>query len=32
MKTQGLIFGLIVYYLMRESGKYDDVETGVKIA
>ena len=32
MKTQGLIFELIVYYLMRESGKYDDVETGVKIA
>ncbi|MDO5132348.1 MAG: hypothetical protein Q4D81_05155 [Eubacteriales bacterium] len=31
-KTQGLIFELIVYYLMRESGKYDDVETGVKIA
>lgn len=32
MKTQGLIFELIVYYLMRESGKYDEVETGVKIA
>jgi len=32
MKTQGLIFELIVYYLMHESGKYDDVETGVKIA
>lgn len=32
MKTQGLIFELIVYYLMRESGEYDDVETGVKIA
>lgn len=32
MKTQGMIFELIVYYLMRESGKYDDVETGVKIA
>jgi len=32
LKTQGLIFELIVYYLMRESGNYDDVETGVKIA
>lgn len=32
MKTQGQIFELIVYHLMRESGKYDDVETGVKIA
>lgn len=32
MKMQGLIFELIVYYLMRESGKYDEVETGVKIA
>ena len=31
-KTQGLVFELIVYYLMRDSGKYDDVETGVKIA
>lgn len=32
MKTQGQIFELIVYHLMRESGEYDDVETGVKIA
>lgn len=32
MKTQGLIFELIVYYLMRESGKFEEVETGVKIA
>lgn len=32
MKTQGLIFELIVYYLMRESGQFDEVETGVKIA
>ncbi len=32
MKTQGQIFELIVYHLMRESGKYDDVETSVKIA
>lgn len=32
MKTQGLIFELVVYYLMRESGRFDDVETGVKIA
>lgn len=27
-----MVFELIVYYLMRDSGKYDDVETGVKIA
>lgn len=32
IKTQGLIFELVVYYLMRESGQFDDVETGVKIA
>lgn len=32
LKSQGTIFELIVYYLMRESGKFDEVETGVKIA
>lgn len=32
LKKQGQIFELIVYYLMHESGKYDDVECGVKIA
>lgn len=32
MKTQGAVFELVVYYLMRESGQFDDVETGVKIA
>lgn len=32
LKTQGLIFELVVYHLMRESGQFDDVETGVKIA
>ncbi|MEG1502307.1 MAG: hypothetical protein RR370_02850 [Synergistaceae bacterium] len=31
LKNQGAIFELIVYYLMRESGQFDDVETGVKI-
>lgn len=32
LKSQGTLFELIVYYLMRESGKFDEVETGVKIA
>lgn len=32
LKTQGVVFELIIYYLMRESGMFDDVETGVKIA
>lgn len=32
MKIQGAVFELVVYYLMRESGQFDDVETGVKIA
>lgn len=31
-KNQGAIFELIVYFYMCESGLFDDVETGVKIA
>lgn len=31
-RSQGTAFELIVYYLMKESGLFDDVETGVKIA
>lgn len=30
-KNQGVIFELIVYHFMRESGMFDDCETGVKI-
>lgn len=32
LKTQGAIFELIVYHMMRESGMFDTVETGVKIS
>lgn len=32
LKTQGAVFELIVYYFMRESGLFDDCETGVKIS
>jgi hypothetical protein len=32
LKTQGIVLELIVYHLMRESGLFDDVETGVKIS
>lgn len=31
-KKQGSVFEMVVYYLLRESGMFDDVETGVKIA
>lgn len=31
LKKQGTVFELIVYYLMRESGLFDDVESGIKI-
>lgn len=32
LKTQGAVFELIVYHFMRESGLFDDCETGVKIS
>lgn len=32
LKTQGAVFELIVYHLMRESGLFDDCEMGVKIS
>ena len=31
-RKQGSIFELVVYNLLRESGMFDDIETGVKIA
>ena len=32
LKNQGTVLELIVYHFMRESGLFDDVETGVKIS
>lgn len=32
LKNQGTVFELIVYHFMRESGLFDDCETGVKLA
>lgn len=31
LKTQGAIFELVVYHLIKQLGVYDDVQTGVKI-
>ncbi len=31
MKTRDAVFELVVYEMMRESGRFDDVEAGVKI-
>lgn len=32
LKKQGNAFELVVYHLLRESGMFDDIETGTKIA
>ena len=32
LKKQGNTFELVVYHLLRESGMFDDIETGTKIA
>lgn len=32
IRTQGTVFELIVYHYMRESGLFDDCETGMKIS